>query len=183
MSAEDDEQWAEVDDENGSNVEETQLMAPRILAGQEDRRHWQTESMSGMMATTAEGIRGKKLQRIAMMTRDDKQRLIGNMEKIAKDANIPNDILASVSNYVKIEPPIIPDIRYKSPAGMLLGYMAKDFIGKKLGLAERKEFDKILEKVRDLKNKELRISDLDCVRYARGWKIWLREFGVWQRAL
>lgn len=161
----DTEVWEEDEDAIEYEVEEdVQVLAPRIMAGHEDKQHWQAEMPGGgMMATTAEGAFGKILRKRAMASRTDEERFRDNIVKVAREA----EISYSIRDAVLILIPRIPDIRFKSPAGTLFGYMSMDFVGIPLNKASKKELDKILERVRGMKDRNLRISELDVVRYAR----------------
>jgi hypothetical protein len=158
------EEWEEED--LPYEQEEVQVLAPRIMPGQEDRQHWQAESAYGMMSTTAEGAYGKVLRKHTLATRTDEERFRDNVLRVAREVDVPNSVRDSVLKLI----PKIPDIRYKSAAGALFGYMAVGFVGKKLKPTDTKAMDSIIDKVKSIKDKNLRISELDIVRYARMWQ-------------
>ena len=160
------EEWYQSDEDTPYMADDMQLLAPRILAGQEDKQHWQAERIYGLGATTAEGAFGKKLRKQALATRTDEERFGDSVTKIARDANLPNAVRDSVLKLI----PLIPDVRYKSAAGSLFGYLMLPYIGKSLSAVERRAVDKILEQVRIIKDKNQKISELNCVEYARLFK-------------
>jgi len=157
-------EWAEQSDEDiPYEQDDTQMLAARILPGQEDRQHWQAEGAYGLMSTTAEGPLGKTLKRLARASRTDEEKFRDSLIKVSRDAEIPTTVRDSILRLI----PRIPDVGYKSAAGVIFGYLSMNYIGRKLNTTERKEMDKILEKIQTVKEKELRISSLDCVRYGR----------------
>lgn len=165
-------EWFAEDMSDGELQEEpdVEVVAPRILAGQEDKIHYQAETGYGMLSTTAEGAIGDKLRRVNMRTRTPEERFRDNLIRILAELSIPRDIGTRIMKLI----PIIPDIKFKSAAGCLFGYMAVNLIGKELNAREQREFDNILKLVQQLKNKNQRISKLDIVRYARMFKRILR---------
>lgn len=140
------------------------FMAPRIIQGQEDRIHFSAESGYGLLSTTAEGEIGKKIKKISLLARTDEEKFRDNILKLSNiygiEKNIQNDILKLI--------PKIPDIKYKSPIGCLLGLMTINIIDKpKLSNNDIRELDKIKKLIETIKQKEQKISILDAIRYAR----------------
>jgi hypothetical protein len=171
MSAEQEDQDVEVveynEDIDSSYEDEDNpvvMMAPRILPGQEERQHWQSELIGGGIAsTTAEGAIGQKMRKAVRASLTDKERFYKNVVKIAREADITNSIRDSVLLLI----PRIPDVGYKSAAGMIFGFMALSLVGKNLNSSNKKKLDKIMEKVQLIKDKDQQISELDVCRYAR----------------
>jgi hypothetical protein len=156
------------DEDAPYDEEEVQMLAPRIMAGQEDRIHYSAETAFGLLATTAEGALGKKIQKSAMYARSPEERFRDAVARVCEDAKIENRVRDAVIRSI----PRIPDISYKNPGGCVLGYMAKDLVGKKLSPIQKRELDKVFEKAQAIKDKNYRISDLDVVRYARFYRIY-----------
>lgn len=170
MSEEIEEVLYSPDEDYTYEEEQIQAYAPRILAGQEDRQHWQAERPGGRLGpTTAEGALGKRLRHAARASRTDEEKFYDSVKKVASDADVPNAIRDSVFRLI----PQIPDVGYKSAAGCIFGYMAKSLIGKNLSTSQKKELNKILEMVEKIKDRNQQISSLDICRYGRAWNIWL----------
>jgi hypothetical protein len=144
--------------------DDVQMVAPRILAGQEDRQHWTTEGpCSGLRASVTEGALGKLMRRQAILSRTPEERFRFSVCKVSLQAQIPIPVRDGLIRLI----PRIPDVGYKNAAGCLLGLMAIPYIGKKLSPGDRKKFDEILAYVDKIKDKNMRISELDVCRYAR----------------
>jgi len=139
------------------------FVAPRILPGQQDRIHYQAESGYGMLSTTAEGDIGKKIRKSVLATRTDEERFRDNVARLAREIDGIKPAADSLTRLI----PFIPDIRYKSPAGCIFGLMAVDLVGKKLDSEGRKQIKRIFDKVREVREKSQRITEIDVIRYSK----------------
>ena len=168
---------AENDDEDIYESEDVQVLAPRIMADQQDRQHWQAEMAGGgLIATTAEGALGKILRKQARSSRTPLERFQENVNRVSREAEISYDVRDAVR--ILAASGRIPDIGFKSAAGMLFGFMALQVLGKSrsdnpLTPIQTREMDNIMKKVKLVK-KDLRVSDLDLIRYVN----LLRRIGV-----
>ena len=146
-------------------TEEIKLVAPRILPGQEDRVHYVAETGYGMLATTAEGEFGKKLRKAALVARTDEERFRDNLIRAAQTLDLQRGQVDSILRWI----PAIPDVRFKSPIGVLLGSMAAKYVrvGTKLTAEEKSALDRIFALAS--KVQETRINEFDVIRYAALW--------------
>jgi hypothetical protein len=166
------EQW-EPSDEEAELIEEQppEMVAPAAYPGKEDVRTWNPDSAFGIKGTIIEGKGGKAHQRALRITRTPEERFRDNVERAGSSANA--DVDRGTVNAVLRLIPAIPDIHYKSPAGCLLGWMFRKYLGKKLTPAEKREVEIIMGKAAAIKDKHLMITDLDVIRYSRAWNLWL----------
>ena len=173
LEDEDDIEQEEYDfsEEEREVVEEQEFVAPTIYAGKEQLRTWNPDAAGGIKSTTAEGILGKKQGRLTRTTRTPEERFRDNLERAANAENAQVDS-GTVKAVIELIPKI-PDIQYKSPAGCLLGYLFLPYLGKTLNSSQRTAADKIIDKIKLIKDKKLQIFPLDVIRYARGWNLWL----------
>jgi hypothetical protein len=122
------------------------------------------EGPGGIRATTAAGALGKLLRRQERSSQTDEERMIeylGIFTIKIPELTYFKDII--IRNYINTNK--IPDLKYKSPAGLLLGYIGyKDNI-----TVDSKNFKKV-SKI--LQENILKINELDIIRYARAFNIW-----------
>lgn len=149
------------EDEEISEEQEPQMIAPRIIAGQEDRIHWQIDTC-GTAGTTAEGTLGKKMRKANIISRTPEQRFCDNIINICREADISYGIRDAV---LKLNS-IIPDIRYKSAAGILYGFLAMNAVGNTEKSVNKKEFDSVIRKMKQAPTTVVKINELDVIRYA-----------------
>ena len=159
------------DEEVEELAEEPDLVAPSIYPGKEDLRTWNPDAAYGVKATTAEGAMGKKLRRAAKAARTPEERFRDNVERAASANNASVD-RGTVNAMLKLIP-LIPDISFKSPAGCLLGWLFRPYVGRKLTGADKTRADAILAKTAQIKDKHLQIGPIDVLRYGRAWNHWM----------
>jgi hypothetical protein len=167
----------EVEDDYQENDEDfdalesrPEIAAPVSIPGKEESRTWNPDSAYGIQSTTAEGALGRRLRKFGKAARTPQERFRDNVERVGSSNNTGVDrgtVETVISNIG-----IIPDVQFKSPAGCLLGWMFRPFIGKKLTASERTSADAILAKVDQIKDKFLQIDKLNVIAYARAWKLW-----------
>lgn len=164
-------------DESGDDMpleedEQEMGVAPRIFQGQESNIHYSAETGYGMLSTTAEGKMGDMLKKISSKTNTPEEKFRDNLIKVLAELSVPR----STGNAIMKLIPRIPDIKYKSPAMCLFGYLAVNLIGRPLTSGEdKRQFSNILSQLQLLKDRNKRVSELDVVRYAKMFKKILNE--------
>jgi hypothetical protein len=144
--------------------DEQVFVQQRILPGQEDQIQNSRQLIYGLQATTAEGAIGKVMRRGAFATRTPLERMGDTITKISNESYISDYVRDSTLELLLK----IPDIAYKSAAGLILGFMFYPYIGRKLNKNEKTKFNEILDKAEVMRNRsKVKISDLDIIRYAK----------------
>lgn len=153
------EEYEEPDEKEFIPEEDTIFVAPRILAEQKDQIHWQKD-MCGSLNTSIEGALGKKMRKATMLSRTDDERFCDAIKNVCREANIPDNIRDAVLR-LRFK---IPDIRYKSPAGIVYGFMCISSKGKEKNI-DKSEFQRVINLIKVAPN-FIKINELDIIRYA-----------------
>jgi hypothetical protein len=164
MSIPEDYLLMEYEEESEEEQTEPEMVLPRILAEKPEERHWNIESGYGLTSTTAEGILGDKLRRIHRSTRTPEERFRDNLRKTKHIIDVSNDVIISIEKLI----PLIPDVQYKNPLGMIYGFQVHQFIDKpKLSEKEEQLWKKIKEEITAVRAKNYRIDSFAVIRYGR----------------
>lgn len=134
------------------DVEPIEYMPARFQPGEQ---HW-----GYGMGTKVEGVIGQKLKKIYKLIATEEEKFKDNMIKISLDFGIKSEELTTLLDQVIDK---IPDLKYKSPIGILLGFLAyKNNI-----LRNVNKFKKFVNDYADkMRYKYYRITKLDIIRYA-----------------
>ena len=164
-----------IPDDNEEDIYEDEkqiYLPPRMIQGKEDEIHYFVEAGYGLLNTRAEGKMDKLIQKINLINRTDEERLRDDVNIIVTSAEIPRENANEMLKYINY----IPDIKFKSPAGLLFGFMIKDYI--ESNKLSDKNVKKIMNKALSLKDikgqKTFIINELDVIRYARAWNEWMK---------
>jgi len=161
------EEYQEEEQENPISEDLPQFAAPRIMSDTQHLMQYSQEFGPGMSSTTAEGEFGRKLRRMAKAGRTDEERLWDNLVRASRALGYSDfRIIDALKKYF----PRIPDLKYKNPAGLILGFLLKDYLNKSsLTKEDEKKIKEVLDKIKTIREQAFKISSLDVVRYAKLW--------------
>jgi hypothetical protein len=155
------EEYKEIDQELEPEPDTVQMVAPRIITGQEDRIHWQRD-LCGTVNTSVEGVLGKKMRKVSLMSRTPEEQFCDNVKSLCREADISDTIRDAVLGLRSK----IPDIKYKSPAGVVFGFLAIKDVGLTEKTVNKKGFENVMNRIKAVPN-VVKINELDVIRYAR----------------
>jgi hypothetical protein len=104
------------------------------------------------------------IKKSATITKTDIERFRDKMLTVVTAAGLLESKRGDVNILINIMSRV-PDVKFRSPAGIFFGYLAMKFVGKKLSPTEERSLDKIFEM-----SKKAKLSDFDVIRYARYMK-------------
>ena len=152
-------EYKDNDDEIYELEEPYEQSKPYITFAQ--REQYQQSFGYGFAATTAEGKLGEKLRKVALYSRTDEERFNDNIMHLSQQFSFHPSTVNEIAKLIDI----IPDIKYKSPVCVLLGYKIMNYVGiNNLNDVQKKEINFIFSLI---KHHELKINELDIIRYAR----------------
>jgi hypothetical protein len=145
-----------------------QFVSERTLLSKEDISRTSGISDScGTMATTAEGEFGKKLRKANLLSRTPEQKFCDNVIRICAEIGINIISYAERDNILKLHS-ILTDIRFKSPAAVIFGFKAMNYVKDKPTEEDKKQFNRIIQILETIPPQSVqKINKLDVIRYAR----------------
>ncbi len=141
--------------------EQVALLSERIMFGMESRFSRDIVGKS-LGFTTAAGQFGTRLMKEALKNRSAEEKVVDRLSLVAREIGIDDNTKNSVIRLI----PKIPDPEYKSAIGLLLGYLAKDFINPPISDTDKNKLKYIFDKA-EAADKKFKITPLDVIRYAR----------------
>lgn len=159
--------WEDDDRENldQEQPDEQEMVGPRITYGQESQ--YSSSFGNFFSATTSDDPElAKKLRKVNRMTRTPQQKFEESLFKIYM--SLP-DQYKSVAEAVAKQSGDIPDVRFKSPAASVYGYMIRNIVNIRMTDRDEELFNKVKELADEMVGKISRPSDLAIYRYGRMW--------------
>lgn len=145
-----------------------QLVTERTLMSKDDISRTSGISDScGTMATTAEGEFGKKLRKANLLSRTPEQKFCDNVIRICAELGTNIVSYAERDAVLKLHS-ILTDIRFKSPAAVIFGFKAMNFVKDSPSEDDKRQFNRVIQILEGIPPQSVqKINKLDVIRYAR----------------